>query len=112
MEQIQVEGASALPMPETPGVSLAVKLSAMSNANNDHLVGVICTIVEASVADKAQAKAFKDLLRRELYNSARDRVSLIHSIVGRAEVESFREFPTFEEQATQPHPDSYDFTNR
>lgn len=92
-----------------PGKDLAVRLSEMNNANNDHLVGVLCTLVEASFSDKEQAKAIKDLVRRELYNSARDRVSLIHSIVGRADVKSFRDHPTLEEQTMQPRPDSYSF---
>lgn len=92
-----------------PGQDLAVKLSEMNNANNDHLVGVLCTLIEASFSYAEQAKAIKDLARRELYNSARDRVALIHSIVRRADVKSFRAFPTLEEQTKQPAPDSYSF---
>jgi hypothetical protein len=99
----------SLPKPETPGVSLAVKLSRMNNASNDHLVGVLCTLIEASAAYAEAAEALKSLVRRELYNSARDRVSLIHSIVSRAEVKSFREHPTLEEQTLQPALDSYSF---
>jgi hypothetical protein len=96
-----------VPTPDSAGTQLAVKLSEMSNANNDHLVGVLCTLVEASFSYAEQSKAIKDLVRRELYNSARDRVLLIHSIVGRAEVESFRKHSTLEEQTKQPAPDSY-----
>ena len=102
---------TGLPRPETPGKSLAVTLSAMNNANNNHLVGVLCTLIEASLGTTEQAKALKDMVRRELYNTARDRVDYIHSIVGRADVKSFREFATLEEQIEQPRPDSYVFSN-
>ena len=111
MKEVEVQTTGSLPGPETPGKSLAVKISEMNNASNDHLVGVLCTVIEASIADKDQAKAIKDLVRRELYNSARDRVQLIHSIVGRAEVTKFREWPSLEEQVKQPAPDSYQFSN-
>jgi len=93
----------------SPKLKLAVKLSEMSNANNQHLVGVLCTLIEASAINENQLKALKDLVRRELYNSARDRVELIHSIVNRAKVESFRQHPTLEEQSLQPHMDTYVF---
>ena len=102
---------AGLPQPETPGKSLAIKLSAMNNSNNDHLVGVLCTLIEASLGATEQAKALKDMVRRELYNTARDRVGYIHSIVGRADVKGFREFATLEEQMSQPMPDSYVFSN-
>lgn len=97
------------PTNSSPQLKLAVKLSEMNNASNDHLVGVLCTIVEAALGTGEASKPFKDLVRRELYNSARDRVKLIHSIVGRAQVSSFREHPTLEEQTLQPAPDSYSF---
>lgn len=99
------------PRDASPQLKLAVKLSEMNNANNQHLVGVLCTLVEASLGETHQAKALKDMVRRELYNTARDRVSLIHSIVGRAKVTNFREHPTLEEQSLQPSPDSYAFEN-
>lgn len=95
----------------SPKLKLAVKLSEMNNSNNDHLVGVLCTLIEASLGATEQAKALKDMVRRELYNTARDRVQLIHSIVGRANIKEFREYPTLDEQASQPHPDSYVFPN-
>ena len=97
------------PESASPKLKLAVKLSEMNNANNQHLVGVLCTLIEASAINENQLKALKDLVRRELYNSARDRVELIHSIVNRAKVESFREHPTLEEQSLQPRMDGYVF---
>jgi hypothetical protein len=99
------------PEDSSPRLKLAVKLSEMNNANNQHLVGVLLTQAEAFVADDRQLKAYKQLLQRELYNGARDRVSLIHSIVGRAEVTSFREYPTLDEQTRQPNHDSFVFDN-
>lgn len=94
------------PNSASPQLKLAVKLSEMSNANNDHLVGVLLTQAEAFIQNERQLKAYKSLLQRELYNHARDRVQLIHSIVRRAEVEKFREHPTLEEQVLQPPPES------
>ncbi len=82
----------------------------MNNSSNNHQVGVLCTLVEAALGETEQAKALKDMIRRELYNTARDRVQLIHSIVGRAEVTEFREWPSLEEQTLQPSPDSYVFS--
>lgn len=99
------------PSHASPRLKLAVKLSEMNNASNQHLVGVLLTQAEAFIENDRQLKAYKQLLQRELYNSARDRVSLIHSIVGRAEVSSFREHPTLEEQTEQPTPDSFVFDN-
>jgi hypothetical protein len=98
------------PEDSSPQLKLAVKLSEMNNANNQHLVGVLCTLIEASLGETSQAKALKDMVRRELYNTARDRVELIHSIVGRANVVHFREHPTLKEQSKQPSPDRYVFS--
>lgn len=96
-----------VPTDGSPQLKLEVKLSEMNNASNSHLVGVLCTLVEATSTNQGQNDALKSLIRRELYNSARDRVQLIHSIVGRANVVHFREHPTLEEQSRQPTPDSY-----
>jgi hypothetical protein len=97
------------PTSASPQLKLAVKLSEMSNANNQHLVGVLLTQAEAFITNDRQLKAYKQLIQRELYNHARQRVELIHSIVGRAEVNAFREYPTLEEQALQPAPESFEF---
>jgi hypothetical protein len=94
----------------SPQLKLAVKLSEMSNANNQHLVGVLLTQAEAFIQNDRQLKAYKTLLQRELYNHARDRVTLTHSIVGRADVKGFREWPTLDEQALQPAHDTVDIS--
>ncbi len=99
------------PSEASPRLKLAVSLSEMSNADNQHLVGVLLTQAEAFIQNDRQLKAYKQLIQRELYNHARNRVTLIHSIVGRAEVNSFREHPTFEEAMQQPQPESFQFEN-
>lgn len=111
-EEIVGEGNVVIanaPTNASPQLKLAVKLSEMSNANNQHLVGVLLTQAEAFILNDRQLKAYKQLLQRELYNHARQRVTLTHSIVGRAEVSDFREYPTLEEQAMQPEPESFEF---
>lgn len=97
---------------EDHNTALAVKISHMINAGNDHLVGVLLTQAEASIANDRQLEAFKSLLRRELYNAAKDNVSYVHQIVKRAEVISFREHPTLDEQLLAPTYDSMDFSNK
>ena len=99
------------PTSASPQLKLALKLSEMSNANNQHLVGVLLTQAEAFITNDRQLKAYKQLLQRELYNHARQHVLLTHSIVGRANVVHFREHPTLQEQADQPEPDSFMFEN-
>ena len=103
---------SNLPEPETPGKALAVKISQILNSGNDHLVGVLLTHAEASIANDRQLEAFKSLLRRELYNAAKDNVTYVHQIIDRANVESFRALPTLDEQLLAPTHDSMDFSSK
>lgn len=99
------------PSSASPKLRLAVKLSEMSNENNQHLVGVLLTQAEAFISNDRQLKAYKQLLQRELYNHARNRVLYIHSIVNRADVKTFRDHPTLEEQSEMPDPESFVFSN-
>ncbi len=39
------------------------RLHEIFNSNTDDLVGKLCTLVDASIANEHQAKAFKDVLK-------------------------------------------------
>lgn len=97
---------------EDHNTALAVKISQMLNSGNAQLVGVLLTHAEASIANDRQLEAFKSLLRRELYNAAKDYVSYVHQIVKRANVTEFREHPTLDEQLLAPTYDSMDFGDK
>ena len=100
LEEVTADNNREIGVPDlgTPDQVLAITISEMNNNKTSHLIGVLLTIIDASIPNSEQLQSMKSLIRRELYNDQHERVSAIHSIVSRADVVSFRKHPTLDEQ--------------
>jgi hypothetical protein len=62
---------------------LRQNLYSASKVGTDHLLGGLLTLIDASISDLVQRKAFKDLVRREVYKGAENQRQKTDDILAR-----------------------------